>query len=142
MRSYTFSASWVVPADVDDVAALAVDLERYPEWWPAIRAVAKLGPDTARVLLRAALPVTLDVVVDAVSVEPPELEVALSGAVTGHARWTFHDHPGGTRCDYHQQVTAAGWLGFASYALRPLLTWNHDRAMRSCEQGMIARLAL
>jgi hypothetical protein len=142
MRSYEFTASWVVPADLADVAALAVDLERYPEWWPAIRAVAKLGPDTARVLLRAALPVTLDVVVDAISRQPPVLEVELSGVVEGRARWNFTESAAGTRCDYRQEVTAGGWLGAASYVARPLLTWNHRHAMASCERGMQAALCL
>lgn len=119
---------------------MAADLERYPEWWPQVRAVAKLGPDTARVLVRAALPWTLDLVLDAVRREPPVLEVALSGDVEGRVRWRFTEVPEGTRCDYTQDVIARGWLGIASYAARPLLNWNHHRAMVGCERGMRRRL--
>ena len=86
--SYSFRASWLTPAPPDAVAGTVVDLEHYPEWWPQVRAVAKLGPDTARVLCRSALPYTLDLVLDAVSREAPVLEVAVSGDLEGFVRWT------------------------------------------------------
>jgi uncharacterized protein YndB with AHSA1/START domain len=138
--SYSFAASWLTPAPVDEVAAVVTDLEHYPEWWPQIRAVASLGPDTARVLLRSALPFTLDVVLDAVSREPPVLEVEVSGAVEGWARWTLARERGGTRCDYTQEVSVRGALAVASYVARPLLVWNHHRAMLGCERGLRRRL--
>lgn len=140
MTSFSFSASWVVSATVDEVAALAVDLEHYPQWWPQVRAVARLGPETARVLVRAALPFTLDVVLEAVSQEPPDLEVAVSGTVEGLVHWQLTEVAGGTRCDYTQQVTAGGPLAVASRLARPLLEWNHHRAMVGCERGMRRRL--
>lgn len=142
MASYTFAHSWVTPAPLADVAAVAADLEHYPQWWPQIRAVARLGPDSARVLVRAALPFTLDVVLDAVRREPPVLEVAISGAVDGWARWSLSHESGGTRCDYTQQVTVNGWLARLSRLGRPVLEWNHHRAMLGCERGMRQRLGV
>ena len=47
MRDYRFSGTWTVPAAPEAVAALLVDLERYPSWWREIRAVASLGEDDA-----------------------------------------------------------------------------------------------
>lgn len=140
MTSYSFAASWTVAAGVEEVAALAVDLEHYPQWWPQVRAVARLGPDAARVLVRSALPFTLDVVLEEVSQEPPDLEVAVSGTVEGWVRWRLTATPDGTRCDYTQQVTASGGLAVASRLTRPLLEWNHHRAMVGCERGMRRRL--
>jgi hypothetical protein len=137
---YTFERAWEVPATASEVADVVVDLERYPDWWPQIRAVASLGPDTARVLVRATLPVTLDLVLEAVSREPPVLEVALGGDLDGWARWGLTDVPGGTRCDYRQEVTASGAVALASYVARPLLVWNHRRAMAGCERGLRERL--
>jgi len=138
--SYSFTASWVTPAPVADVAGTVLDLERYPEWWPQVRAVAKLGPDTARVLCRSALPYTLDLVLDAVSREAPVLEVAVSGDLDGWVRWTLVPEDGGTRTDFTQEVSVTGALAASSYVVRPLLVWNHHRMMRGCEQGLRERL--
>lgn len=138
--SYSFSASWVTPARVPDVAAVVTDLEHYPEWWPQVRAVVKLGPDTARVLCRAALPYTLDLVLDAVSREAPVLQVALSGDLDGWVRWTLSEVEGGTRTEFAQQVEVRGALAAASYVARPLLRWNHERMMAGCRAGLERRL--
>jgi hypothetical protein len=139
--SYSFSASWVTPAPVSDVAATVLDLEHYPDWWPQVLAVAKLGPDTARVLCRSALPYTLDLVLDAVSREAPVLEVAVSGDLEGWVRWTLAPTEGGTRTDFAQEVAVTGALALSSYVARPLLRWNHHRMMRGCESGLHRRLA-
>jgi hypothetical protein len=140
--SYSFSASWVTPALVADVAETVLDLEHYPDWWPQVRAVVKLGPDTARVLCRSALPYTLDLVLDAVSREAPTLEVAVSGDLEGWVRWTLAAVDGGTRTDFTQEVVVTGALAVSSYVARPLLAWNHGWMMRGCEQGLRRRLAV
>ncbi|KAA1428010.1 polyketide cyclase [Nocardioides antri] len=122
-----------------EVAATVVDLEHYPEWWPQVRAVVKLGPDTARVLCRSTLPYTLDLVLDAVSREAPVLEVAVRGDLDGWVRWTLSPAAGGTRTDFAQEVVVTGALAVASRLARPLLSWNHHRMMRGCERGLQAR---
>jgi hypothetical protein len=138
--SYSFTRSWLTPAPVADVAETVLDLERYPEWWPQVRAVARMGPDTARVLCRSILPYTLDLVLDAVSREAPLLEVAVSGDLEGWVRWTLTPVAGGTRTDFSQQVSVAGALAASSFVVRPLLKWNHHRMMRGCEHGLRDRL--
>jgi hypothetical protein len=141
VRHYTFDASWVVPAAMGHVAATVVDLEHYPEWWPQVRAVVKLGPDTVRVLCRSVLPYTLDLVLDAVSREAPVLEVAVSGDLDGWVRWTLSEVEGGTRMDYHQEVAVRGLLAAASYVARPLMRWNHERMLAGARDGLARRLA-
>src|SRR6476619_3999535 len=131
VRSYEFRETWEVAAPVDAVRDLLVDLERYPEWWPQVVAVASLGPDDARVLCRSTLPYTLDLVLHAVSREAPRLEVEVAGDLTG------------TGLDFAQDVTVQGrLLGWASYVGRPLLAWNHDRMMAGCLAGLRRQLAL
>ncbi len=83
---------------------VVVDLERYPEWWPQVRAVASLGPDEARVLCRSSLPYTLDLVLRAVTRELPVLEVEVGGDLNGWVRWRLTEVPEGTRMDFEQQV--------------------------------------
>lgn len=139
--SYSFAASWVTAAPVADVAETVRDLEHYPDWWPQVLAVVKLGPDTARVLCRSALPYTLDLVLEAVSREAPVLEVAVGGDLDGWVRWTLTPVDGGTRTDFAQEVAVTGALALSSYVARPLLRWNHQRMMRGCEQGLDHHLA-
>lgn len=136
LRSFAFSDTWVVDAPVDAVAATLVDLEHYPRWWRQVRAVAKLGPDTAWVRCRSTLPYTLDLVLDAVSRTPPVVEVAISGDLDGFARFMLSPEGVGTRLDFTQEVTVGGLLALASYVGRPLLTWNHARMMAGCRAGL------
>ncbi len=138
--SYAFGGSWFVDAPLAEVAATIVDLERYPEWWPQVRAVASLGPDDAWVVCRSALPYSLDLRLHAVSREAPVLEVAVSGDLDGFVRWRLAEEESGTRMDLEQEVTVTGLLGMASYAVRPVLRWNHHRMITSGVTGLRNRL--
>jgi hypothetical protein len=141
LTAYSFRETWEVDADVDDVRDVLVDLEHYPSWWPQVRAVASLGPDDARVLCRSTLPYTLDLVLHAVTREAPVLEVAVAGHLSGTVRWVLTPSATGTRMDLEQDVSVDGrLLGLASYVARPLLTWNHDRMMTGCMEGLRQRL--
>lgn len=135
-RSYCFASSWNVAAPVDVVAVTLTDLEHYPAWWPQVRAVAKIGPDTAWVRCRSALPYTLDLVLDAVTRLPPVVEVRISGDLEGYARFTLTSEGDGTRLDFEQEVVVAGLLGALSGIARPVMTWNHDRMMAGCREGL------
>jgi len=145
--TYVFTTDWAVPAPVAEVAAVLDDLERYPEWWPQVRAVASLGPTTARVLCRSTLPYTLDLVLEAVRrpgpvVEPVEtLEVDVGGDLEGRVRWHLAPAAGGTAMHFEQEVEIGGALALASYVARPLLAWNHHRMMVGCELGLRRWLA-
>jgi uncharacterized protein YndB with AHSA1/START domain len=138
--AYEFLGTWSVPAPLDAVREAVVDLEHYPEWWPQVRAVVKLGRDDARVLCRSTLPYTLDLVLHAVSREGSVLEVEVSGDLDGSVRWELTPEPGGTRMEFEQRVVVSGALAVASYVARPLLRWNHHRMMLGCVAGLRERL--
>lgn len=136
-RHYTFRDTWVVPASAARARAVLVDLEHYGSWWPQVVAVAKVGPDDARVLCRSALPYTLDLHLHAVHREERLLETSLAGDLVGSVRWRLTEVELGTRLDFEQDVEVTGWLlGWASGALRPVLQWNHDRMMAGCIAGL------
>jgi Polyketide cyclase / dehydrase and lipid transport len=138
---YTFRVSWTVPFPVERVHALLVDLERYPEWWQQVRAVAKLGEDDALVVCRSVLPYSLNLVLHAERRDPTHLETTLTGDLQGVVRWYLSDLGAQTRMDFEQQVQVTGrLLRLASGAARPLLRWNHDRMMRGCLAGLQERL--
>jgi hypothetical protein len=139
---YSFRRSWTVPFPLDRVHALLVDLERYPEWWPQVRAVAKLGEDDALVVCRSVLPYSLDLVLHAEHRDPTHLETSLSGDLEGSVRWYLTDLGSETWMDFEQDVRVAGrLLGLASRAARPVMVWNHERMMRGCLAGLRDRLS-
>ena len=137
--TYAFRGSWRVEAPLPAVHGALVDLERYPQWWPQVRAVASLGPDDAWVLCRSVLPYTLDLVLHAVDRSPTLLEVEVTGDLSGSVRFRLAEATGGTRLELSQRVSVGGLLGAASYVARPLLRWNHHRMM---EDGMVGLRAL
>lgn len=139
--SYRFGGVWHLPDPPDRVRDVVVDLERYPEWWPQVRAVASLGPDDAWVVCRSALPYSLDLRLHALSRELPDLEVGVGGDLSGRVRFRLEPSYGGTRLRLDQEVAVAGLLGRISPLVRPVLVWNHDRMMRGCLTGLRRRLA-
>ena len=140
--AYSFGGSWTVPFPLHRVQPLLLDLERYPQWWPQVRAVAKLSEDEAMVVCRSTLPYSLDLLLHAERREPTHLETTLSGDLEGVARWYLADLGPETRMDFEQDVEVTGrLLRLASSAGRPLLSWNHERMMRGCVTGLRARLA-
>ena len=121
---------------------MLVDLERYPAWWPQIRAVGKLGEDDALVLCRAALPYTLELRLHAVSRDLPQLRVDVAGDLRGSVVWTLGDDGrGGCLVEARQEVELARLPGALVAAVRPILAWNHHRMMLGCQAGLAARLA-
>lgn len=139
---YRFEHRLAVPAPSDSVRAVLLDLERYPRWWPQIRAVGSLGQDTALVVCRSVLPYDLELVLEAVRREAAVLEVRLSGGLDGFARWRLESHGSATALSYEQEVDARGALAAASYPLRPLLRWNHAAMMRGFDRGLPGALGL
>jgi hypothetical protein len=141
MRNYTFSSTWTVPASLEAVGAVLVDLEQYPSWWREVRAVASLGDDDALVVCRSWLPYSLELHLTAVRRDLPVLEIAMDGDLVGTARWSLSPDPPGTRMVFDQQVrVTSGLLALASYVARPLLVWNHHRMMRSGIAGLTGLL--
>ena len=134
--SYVFHERWTVAAPPERVRDVLTDLERYPQWWPQVVAVAKLGADDAEVLCRSVLPYTLDLVLHAVCRELPTIEVAVGGQLEGWVRWTLLPHAAGTELVWEQQVSVAGWLAPIASLARPLLRWNHARMMAGGRTGL------
>jgi Polyketide cyclase / dehydrase and lipid transport len=138
---YSFRVSWTVPFRLERVHAVLVDLERYPQWWPQVRAVVSLGEDDALVVARSVLPYSLDLVLHAERRDPTHLETSLTGDLEGVVRWYLTDLGPETRMDFEQDVHVTGrLLRLASRAGRPLLRWNHERMMRGCLAGLQDRL--
>ena len=141
MTTFRFEREWDVAAPTDDVRRVLLDLERYPEWWPQVTAVAKIDDDTMRVLCRSVLPYTLDLVLHAQQRGPEVLRSAISGDLEGWSAFRLRDGGAGTHVAYEQTVVVAHRvLARASRVLEPVLRWNHDQMMRGCERGLAGRV--
>jgi carbon monoxide dehydrogenase subunit G len=142
VTGFRFERAWEVAAAPAVVREILLDLERYPEWWPQVRAVAKIDDDTARVLCRSTMPYVLDLVLHAEQRGSEVLRTSITGDLTGWSEFRVRPGGAGTRVAYEQEVVVAHrTLSLASGLLRPLLRWNHDRMMDGCETGLQERAA-
>ncbi len=141
LRTYRFSSTFTLEAPRNEVHQVLVDLEHYVEWWPQVRAVAKIDDDHALVVCRSSLPYNLELELSAVSRGVDRLEVAIDGPIRGWARYHLDDAgPGLTSLRFEQEVRAEARLFVvASYVARPLLVWNHHRMTAGAERGLRAR---
>ena len=135
--TYTFSGTWEIPAPVADVHAVLVDLERYPDWWPQVVAVASPRPGRRP----GAVPLGA-----AVHARPG---AARRRPVAGAPRGRRLRRPrrlgavrAGRRPGRHparprpRRSRSRGLLGLASYVGGPVLRWNHHRMMDGCVAGL------
>ena len=142
MRAYSFASDWPVGADPGRVHAVLEDVEHYPEWWPQVVACLKLGEDEGVVLCRSALPYTLELHVALLRRTPELLESSVGGDLDGWVRWRIAPEGGGCRVHFEQSVVVRDrLLSLASYAARPLLTWNHHVMLAGAREGLARRLA-
>jgi carbon monoxide dehydrogenase subunit G len=138
--AYSFAHTMTVAAAPEAVHAVLVDLEHFGEWWPQVRAVAKLGDDDAVVICRSLLPYELELFLHAESRDPELLRVRIDGPIEGYAQWRLRPVDGGTRLDFEQRVHAvAPAIRLASYVAKPLLRWNHRAMMRGAQRGLERR---
>lgn len=137
---FRFATSFTLEAPAQRVHAVLVDLERYCDWWPQVRAVAKVDDDHALVVCRSRLPYDLELMLTAVSRDPALLEVGLDGPIRGWARFGLSTRDHATSVEFEQEVRAvAPSFAAASYVAKPLLVWNHEQMMRGLVAALMAR---
>ena len=140
---YTFDSRWCLRASLASTYDVLVDVERYPTWWPQVRAVAKLGEDHALVVCRSALPLSLYVEMRPVVRDPVAgvLEVSLSGDLDGWSRFTLTPSAQGLDVHYQQQVTTPGRaMSVLGRVAKPALLANHALMMRAARRGLERKL--
>jgi hypothetical protein len=140
-RTYRFTTSFTLEAPAGRVHDVLVDLEHYVDWWPQVRAVAKVDDDHALVVCRSTLPYDLDLLLTAVSRDPDLLEVGIDGPIRGSAQFGLAGRGEVTDVRFDQVVRAeAPAFAVASYVVKPLLVWNHQRMMRGLLEGLVETL--
>ena len=142
---FTFATSFTLEAPRERVHDVLLDLERYSDWWPQVLAVGKVDDDHALVVCRSTLPYDLDLLLTAVSRDPDLLEVGIDGPIRGWARFALTGRRSSgvatTDVRFEQSVRAeAPAFVVASYVVKPLLVWNHQRMMRGLVDGVRQRV--
>ncbi|WP_329130137.1 SRPBCC family protein [Streptomyces sp. NBC_01476] len=146
---YRFRSVWELAADPDTVYGVLERPDRYPDWWPQVREVARTDDSSGTLRFRSVLPYDLVVTARATVQDPGRrvLEVAMAGDLEGTVRWTVLPAapelpPGGTHLVFEQDVVVCKPL-MRLFALpcRPLFIANHALMMRGGRTGLLARLA-
>ena len=141
---------WLLDASKDEVWAVLVEPERWPEWWPTVRRVELLEPGdengigaVRRLTWSTALPYDISFATRTVKVEPKRLiEGQASGELDGIGRWTLTAEGEGCRVRYDWIVTVTRpWMVRLAFLLRPVFAWNHNYVMERGRHGIEALLA-
>lgn len=140
---YDFRSVWRADAPPDAVFAVLVALEEYPNWWPQVRSVRGVDPETAAIVIRSVLPISLRITAHSSRRDPAAgvLEARLSGDLDGFSRWTVSAHGGGSVAVFSESVDVRRALLRRLSVARPGFRLNHALMMRRGEAGLRGQLA-
>lgn len=142
-RHFRFASSHRIAAPRDRVFDVLADAERWPAWWPQIRAVIPYDATHGRAEIRSFLPLTLrlELTSERADRESGVLRALLAGGLVGWSQFALRaDGAAATWVDYTQEVDLMipGALGriAASPISRRLLVANHTIMMRAGMRGL------
>ena len=145
LNHYHFKSVWHLDAPTSVVFGVLAALETYPAWWPEIRLVEALTPDSSRLTARSLLPydlvfVTTQAMRDA---DQAVLEATMTGDLEGFSRWTLGpESPTTTTAVFEEEViTNKALLRRLAFIARPAFRANHTLMMRHGERGLGTYLA-
>lgn len=142
--SYCFSNVWTVRARADAVFAALVDVDRYPVWWPDVRAVQRQDGDSGDLLVRSVLPLGLRLRLKRAEEDPAirTMRVAISGDLEGYCAARVDERGDRTVVRIEQDVVLCkrSLVPFEP-VLRPVLRANHAAMMWRGERGLRRHLA-
>lgn len=153
MARYSFLTTWALAAPIDDVWEAIHDTERWPEWWPGVKAAERLrggaGPDDGvgsvhRYVWRSRLPYDIEFRMETTRAERPHLlEGAADGNLRGTGRWRLWEGGGATAVTYEWRVeTTIPWMNAIAPVGRPVFHWSHDHVMRNGGRGLATLLGV
>lgn len=143
-NEYRFRRAWHADAPTSDVFDLLYTVARYPDWWPQVRHVERIGERSFRVHIRSVLPYVLrfELRQEVVDEQRGLLQAGMRGDLEGFSRWTLTANREGTsvRFDERASLTPALLRALGPVA-RLAFELNHSLMMRACERGMRAALS-
>ncbi|MCW2497794.1 SRPBCC family protein [Jatrophihabitans sp.] len=139
MGNYVFRSTWHLDASPEAVYTALADVERYPLWWPQIRAGRRLDEASGEITCRSLLPYDLTFVATRVVEDPVGhvLRATMAGDLNGTSEWRVSRAAGRTEAVFDEDVTVGNsMVRRAGFAARPALRFNHDLMMRAGERGL------
>lgn len=146
MPAYVFRDEWHVAAAPAAVWAVVRDVERWPEWWPAVQGVTRVGPgadgEVWRFVFRTRLPYGMAFDARVVQDEPLHgVRTTVTGRVEGAGRWEVAEVEGGAAVLFDWEVRPMPtWMRLLSPVARPLFVWNHAELMQEGGEALAVRL--
>jgi hypothetical protein len=139
LNLYKFRSQWRLDAAPSEVFGVLADLETYPSWWPEIRLVEVITPESSRITARSLLPYDLAFVTrqSRRDFDGLVLEASMTGDLEGFSRWTLRADGAGTSAVFDEEViTRKPLLRRLAAVARPAFRANHTLMMRHGEQGL------
>ena len=146
---FEYVTEWHFDAPVEAVWEALADVERWPQWWPHVRAVRTLergglrGHGTVhRIRWSSRLPYgfTIDVrTID--SLAPLRLHGRATGDMAGVGLWQLRREGPCTHLRYTWNLALhRRWMRLLAPLLAPVFRWNHEGVMRAGMRGLEKRL--
>ena len=151
MPAYRFVTVWRLRAPIEDVFRIIDDIHAWPDWWPGVEAVERLGeagPDglgaSVRTTFVGKLPYRLRFDLRITRREPPRsLAGDATGELVGTGTWTLWEEPGWTSVRYVWAIrTTRQWMSLLAPLpfVDEIFRLNHHAVMRRGLHGIRRRL--
>lgn len=137
-QTFHFTHRWVDEGAPEAVVDRFADLASFPDWWREVRRVERVDDDTARVVIRSRLPISLRLTLTREVEDRPAgaLRVGIEGDLTGYAALVVRpDGAGGSCVEYDQTVDVT------QPVLRRLVRLPGARAVLAANHGAMMRRA-
>jgi len=139
LNLYRFRSQWRLDAAPATVFGILATVETYPSWWPEIRSVEVIAPDSTRITARSLLPYDLAFVTrqSRRDVDALVLEATMTGDLEGISRWTLRAEGTATSAVFEEEViTRKSLLRRLAPVARPAFRANHTLMMRHGQEGL------
>jgi hypothetical protein len=149
INEYNFVTVWKIEALLLDVWNTIMDVESFPDWWPAVKKLEILDQgdengvnSLTKQTWQGVLPYRLSFVSKTTEINYLQsIVLVASGDLEGKGCWTFSQEDKIAIVRYDWQVKTTGMaLGLLASIFKPLLAWNHDEIMRWGALGLGDRL--
>ncbi len=122
------------------------DIESWPQWWPVVRRVTPVTPESGPAVwefrFRTRLPYDIVFAAEVLDDDPlAGMRVRVTGRLAGEGGWRAEPVPGGTLVCFDWWVRPQlAWMRAVAPLARPVFSWNHRSLMADGAFGLARRL--
>jgi hypothetical protein len=151
MSDFSLTTRWLIPASVAEVWGCLVATENWPSWWEYVAMVDETATGNSlginnvrRYLWRTCLPYDLAIDLRVTQMHPyRSITAEVTGDLigSGDCAITYRENEAATELIFTWNVSLAkSWMKLLGGVARPVFVWNHERVMKSGEEGLIRHL--